>query len=175
MNDELVIEFKHILIGVVMVVLAIAFVIGIAVTPYVHGQPLLLTPENRMVKGYLDGYSKYVLALEQEHTNLTALLSPSRPSANIVSVFELSQKARTSQANLNALARTVEQTRVPGGLAALDQALRGALVAELALADKVLVFVGRADETTRNDALVAADEAKTKITTARQLIKDTLR
>lgn len=175
MNQELVIDLKHLLVGILVLIVVAGFVIGIIVTPYVHGQPILLTPDNRMVKAYLDGYAKHLATLEQEQANLTALLSPSRPSANVINVFESSQKARTAQTNLNGLARTIEQTRVPGGLTALDQALRDAVAAELVLADKVLTFVGRADEGTRNDALAAADEAKNKLAVARQTLKDTLR
>ena len=157
------------------IILATGLVIGMIVTPYVHGQPLLLTQENRQVKDYLDTYSTRLTAAEKEHANLAALLSPTRPGANAQSVFDLSQKARTAQANLNDLASQVEQTHVPGGLASLDQALRAVLAAELAFADQTLTFVGRGDEETRATALGAAENAKTALTAARAALTATLR
>ncbi len=164
------------LIGLIVgTMLALGFVVGMIVTPYVHGQPLLLTPDNRQVKDYLDTYALHLTAAEKEHANLMALLSPTRPGAAAGSVFDLSQKARAAQANLDDLAHQVEQTRIPGGLAPLDQAMRSALAGELDFSDKVLTFVGRGDEATRAEALAAAGQAKTALANARAAYATTLR
>ena len=165
----------RLLLGLAALVLAIAFVVGLAVTPYLHGQPILLTPDNRQVKEYLDTYATRLAAAEKEHARLAAMLAPTRPGSAASSVFDLSQQARTSQANLDTLARAVEQTRVPGGLAPLDQSLRAALAAELNFADQVLIFVGRGDETTRTDALAAGEDAQVKLGEARVALTNTLR
>lgn len=160
---------------ILVVILAMGFLIGLAVTPYIHGQPVLLTPDNRQVKEYLDFYSSRIAAAEKEHANLSALLAPTRPGASAASVFDLSQKARTAQGNLNDLASQVEETHVPGGLAPLDQAMRTALASELNFADQVLTFVGRGDETTRAEALNAGDDAKTALDNAQAALAATQR
>lgn len=165
----------RLLLGLAVLVLAIAFVVGLAVTPYLHGQPILLTPDNRQVKEYLDTYAARLATAEKEQARLESMLAPTRPGAAASSVFDLSQQARTSQENLDALARVIEETKVPGGLVPLDQALRDALAAELNFADQVLVFVGRGDETTRADALAAGDEAQVKLGEARTALTNTLR
>ena len=165
----------RLLLGLAVLVLAIALVVGLAVTPYLHGQPILLTPDNRQVKEYLDTYAVHLAAAEKEHARLAAMLAPTRPGSAASGVFDLSQQARGSQANLDALARVIEQTKVPGGLAPLDQALRAALASELSFADQVLTFVGRGDETTRADALSAGDDAQVKLGEARTALTNTLR
>ncbi len=174
-NEPLVIERRWLLIGLVFILLACGLLVGMLVTPYVHGQPLLLTRDNLAVKEYLDHYQARVAAAQKEHDALVELLAPSRPSANVTSVFDASQRARAAQTQLNALAAEVERTRVPSGLAALDDALRGALVAELHFADQTLTFVGRADEPSRQEALDAADAAQKQIEAARQAWQATTR
>ncbi|MBI5029063.1 MAG: hypothetical protein HZB51_00950 [Chloroflexi bacterium] len=165
----------RLILGAGMVVLAAAFLIGQAITPYFHGRPLLLTPDNRQVKDYLDLYETRIAMAEKEHAQLESVLVPTRPGAAASSVFELSQKARLAQMNLDVLARGIEQTKVPGGLVSLDEALGDALAAELHFADQVLLFVGRGDESTRAEALQASQSAKTKLTGARTALTNTLR
>lgn len=152
-----------------------SFLIGMVVTPYVHGQPLLLTRENLAVKDYLDQYQGRTAAAQKEHDELVALLAPSRPGANVPNVFAASQRARTAQSRLTALAAEVERTRVPSGLATLDDLLRASLAAELDLADRTMTFVGRADEASRQEALAAAGEAQTRLDAARQAWQGTAR
>ena len=176
MNDQpIVIETRQLVIILILLILAGSFVVGMWVTPYVHGQALLLTRDNLAVKDYLDQYNVRIVAAEKEHAALVALLAPSRPGASVASVFDLSQRARTAQDHLIGLARDVERTRVPGGLAPLDNALRAAVAAELILADNSLTFVGRADEATRADALAAAEDAQAKLAAARQAWQNTIR
>ena len=171
MTDEgIFIEYKHVAIVLIVFLLGTALAIGIIVTPYVRGQPLLLTRDNLAVKDYLDQYATRVAMAEKERAALAALLTPGRQ--DVLSVFDASQRAREAQANLDALARDVERTRVPSGLAPLDDALRVALAADLNLADKTLIFVGRADEASRADALAASDDAATKLAAARQALAD---
>ncbi len=174
MNEEglFTIEYRHLAIVLVVFLLGAALAIGIMVTPYVRGQPLLLTRDNLAVKDYLDQYSTRVATAEKERAALAALLTPSRPGANVSSVFDASQRARDAQANLDALARDVDRARVPSGLAPLDDALRVALAADLNLADMTLTFVGRADEASRTDALASSDDTATKLAAARQALTD---
>ncbi len=161
-EQELVVETRHLVALILFLILGVAFPLGLAVTPYVRGQPLLLTRENLAVRNYLNDASRWTDALERERVNLENLLSPSRPGVASASVFESSQKARTVRDHLNALAREIERTRVPPAFAALDQATRAAAASVLRLADATLTFVGRADETTRAEAVAAAADAKEK-------------
>ena len=172
-DEPIRVELGQLVLVLALAVVAFAFLIGLFVTPYVHGQPLVLTRENLAVKNYLDAYGTRIATAEKDHAALAALLEPSHPSAS--GVFDLSQRARLAQSHLNDLARGVEATRVPGGLAALDTALRQALAAELLFADKTLTFVGRADEGSRTEALVAGEDAHTQLAAARQVLADTLR
>ncbi len=173
MTDEGVfIEYKHVAIVLIVFLLGIALAIGIVVTPYANGQPLLLTRDNLAVKSYLDQYSSRVTAAEQERAALVALLAPSRPGAAGANVFDLAQKARASQARLDAIANAVDETNIPSGLSTLDDALRQALASDLNLASLTLTFVGRGDEASRQVALAAANDAETKLTAARQALAD---
>ena len=158
---------------VVLGILGIVIVVGIWVTPYIHGQPLILTPENRAAKDYLDNYQMRLAQSEKEWAALVSALTPTSSGAS--GLFTVAPKVRTSQANLNALAREVERTRVPTELAQLEQAMRTALAAELDLADRALAFAGRGDEETRLNALAVAEEVKTKLAAARTIYNDSLR
>ncbi len=173
MTDEgIFIEYKHLAIVLAVFLLGTFLAVGILVTPYVHGHPLLLTRDNLAVKNYLDHYSTWVSVAEKERELLAALLAPTHPGANLSNVFDESQRARDAQARLNTLASAVEQTHVPSGLFSLDDALRTALASDLNLADLTLTFVGRGDETSRQDALAVASDAQTKLAAAQQALSD---
>ena len=164
-NDDVRIITRHqIMAALLIVLLVIALFIGVWVTPWVGGQPLLLTRENLAVKAYLDAYGQRLAAMEKEHAELTSLVTTNRSA----SVFSLSQRGRAVLANLEALAREVERTRVPAGLSAPDLALREALAAELFFTDQTLTYAGKADDSSRSDALAAGEDAKSKLGLARQ-------
>ena len=171
MNDE-PLEIPIWLVAL-LTILGLVTLVGFAVTPYIHGQPLLLTPENRAAKEYLDNYQTRLTQSEKELSILIGVLTPT--SAGASGMFAIAPKVRTSQANLNAIAREVERTRVPAELTQLDQALRSALAAELDLADRALAFAGRGDEETRASALTAAEDVKLKLSAARNAYADSLR
>jgi hypothetical protein len=173
--DTYYIEYRHLIVVIALVLLGIALLVGMVVTPYVHGQPLLLTRENLAVKTYLDQYSQRLGVCDRERATLTALLVPSSPGAAGLNVFEQSQRAREAQARLNDLANIIEQTTVPSGLMPLDDALRAAVAAHLDLATKTLTFVGRGDEASRTAAVAASQDAKAKADFARQTLRDALR
>jgi hypothetical protein len=162
-NDEFVVITRNQIIATIIVaILGVALLIGALITPWVNGQPLLLTRDNLQVKTYLDQFGQRLTAMEKEHAELTKILT-----TNQSNLFNLAERGRTSLSNLEALARDVERTRVPAGLAGPDTALRGALAAELNFTDKVLEYVGKADEQSRTDALAAGEDAKAKIAIAR--------
>jgi hypothetical protein len=164
--EILVITTNQIFLASVVLILTAALFIGALTTPWVNGVPLVLTRENLQVKTYLDQYAQRLGAMEKEHKDLKVLLTTQRPA----SVFSSSERARTALANLEALAREVERTRIPRGLAPLDNALRDALAAELNFADKTLEFIGKADDLSKQTALASAEDAESKTTLARQQV-----
>ena len=133
--------------------LAVLGLVGWANTPIDdHGHPLLLTPQRRAIRRYLDRSARWSEAMDEVARELERLMPEEAeiegvppPADRPTDLYRRTQLARRAQVQLEQLARQVERARPPAGLAGLEEVVLEALEAEVAWSQATASRIGAPD------------------------------
>ncbi len=172
-TKEVVIPRQTLFGGAALAAVVFFLVIGLLVSPRVGGHPVLLSPRNRALFGYLDQVAGWHGELLKEADILTRAFSPQEetrgeqglplfatPAPRAESLYERVSEVRDALSRLDALRREVEVTTPPRGLEAMHDLAAEAVQRHVVWAEAVADYLAAPSQALADRARAAAREAE---------------
>ena len=170
---EIVIPRQRLFGGMALVSALLFLVIGLLVSPRVEGHPVLLSPRNRALFGYLDRVAGWHGELLKEADILARAFAPQEetrgerelplfatPAPRAESLYGRVSEVRDVLDRLDALRREVEVTTPPRGLEAMHGLAAEAVQRHVVWAEAVADYLAAPSQALADRARAAAREAE---------------